>query len=600
MNVFFLLTLLCFGVWAPFGFADEAPPPAPPVITGGEGDVEPAAVEAETPAISAGDEPLQDPSEVPQSTTVSVWKESADDLDEVTLSVSAGYDVVVEGPQIEGTGAFHLVHPEGLSTESITLDPSFLVEADSKLFFESRLGTATSDQVAEVWISDNDGASWSLLWSQPGEGQPGQTAFQRREIDLSARAGDTVRLRFQYRFSGGSYYSGTSLSLGWLIDDIQVGDTYVIDPTPYSIGDPTDLEQQNLEFINRARASASAEAIRLRDSDDPDVVSAMNFFEVDKVLLVQQFGDLTETAPPLVLNAKLTAAARLHSQDMLNNEFQGHTSSNNPPPPNEAGDSMGMRLSRQGYDFSTAGENVFAYAESNWHAHAGFNIDWGSGANGSIGGMQDPPGHRLSIHNPDFREIGIGILEGSQGSVGPMLVTQNFGVSQSMDTPFITGVAWEDLNGNGEYDPGEGLSGLEVTVEGERFMAATSGSGGFGVPVFADGTYTVHFQAEGHPDWTTSVEVSGGQNVKVDYRRDTVPFDPVIAPLAGDGSSSEGFTLSVTEAYRVPVLQYSDDLSLEDWQDLPEMDPEDLGGQEYRFTLPAAPEGSRFYRLVFP
>ena len=535
---------------------------------------------------------------LPQSEALTVWKESADTLDHVSLSVSSGYDVVKSGPHIEGTGVFHLVHPDGISTETITMAPSFLAGPNSKLFFESRLGVATPSQVAEVQISTNDGANWSLLWSQPGLGQPGQSTFHRQEIDLVAWAGETLRIRFRYRFSGGGYYPGTSVALGWLIDDIQFGETYLIEPVPYSIGEPTGLEQQNLEFINRARASASAEAIRLRDTDDPDVVSAMNSFNVDKVLLVEQFGELTETVPPLVFNPKLIAAARLHSQDMLDNVFQGHTSSANPPSPNEPYDSMGDRISHQGYDFATAGENVFAYAKSNWHAHAGFNIDWGSGSQGSIGGMQNPPGHRLSIHNGSFREIGIGIIEGTNDSVGPMLVTQNFGTSQSMNTPFITGVAWRDLNGNGEYDPGEGLGGLEVIVEGERFMAVTSTSGGFGIPVFADGTYTVHFQSPDHPDWSGSVQVNGGQNVKVDYLWDTVPFYPVIAPLVTDTTSSGGFTLSVSEAYSLPLLQYSDDL--QDWFDLPEITPENMGGNEYQFPLPAPPDGARFYRLAFP
>lgn len=573
--------------------AAEAPPPAPPPVT--DSPLQPAVADA-LPGASVS-LPQQEPLDSPQSDPLSVWKESADSLDHVTLSVSSGYSVLVSGPQIEGSGAFHLVHPNDVSTQTITLNPSFAVGADTKLFFESRLGTATASQVAEVQISTNDGASWTLIWSQAGLGQPGQTAFQRQEVALADWEGQTVRIRFRYRFSGGSYFPQTSLNMGWLIDDIQVGEVYEITPVIYSIGEPTGLEQQNLEWINRARQSAPAEAVRLRDTDDPDVVSAMNFFDVDKVLLVEQFGELTETVPPLAWNAQLIAAARLHSLDMLNNSFQGHSSSADPPEPNQPFDTMVDRLSRQGYDYATAGENVYAYAKSNWHAHAGFNIDWGSGSQGSIGGMQNPPGHRLAIHSANFREIGIGILEGSNGPVGPMLVTQNFGTRQSMNTPFITGVAWQDLNENGEYDPGEGLGGIGIRVDGQRFMAVTSSSGGFAIPVFADGSYTVRFQSEDHPDWISVVEVSGGQNVKIDYQRETIPIPTLSAPQTA-GAPGGAFTLSVTGAFIAPGLQYSDDLDA--WHSIMDLSPENLGNQTYQFTLPPPPDGARFYRIVFP
>src|SRR5260370_29493721 len=32
---------------------------------------------------------------------------------------------------------------------------------------------------------------------------------------------------------------------------------------------------------------------------------------------------------------------------------------------------------------------------------------------GSVGGMQDPPGHRNNINSPLFREIGVGVVDGS-------------------------------------------------------------------------------------------------------------------------------------------------------------------------------------------
>src|SRR5262249_12390631 len=47
----------------------------------------------------------------------------------------------------------------------------------------------------------------------------------------------------------------------------------------YSIGDPTDEEQQILEFINRARANPPAEGMRLDTTTDPDVSFAYQYWK---------------------------------------------------------------------------------------------------------------------------------------------------------------------------------------------------------------------------------------------------------------------------------------------------------------------------------
>lgn len=572
-----------------------AEPPAPPPA--------PAPVVAPNPLPVAESAPLPDRLVLRGSGAparplgaISVWKEAADNLDHVTVTVSPGYDVVISGPQVEGTGAFHLAHPQPAS-QVILLDPEFDIREDTRLFFESRLGWATTGQVARAELSVNQGASWTPVWSRPGTGDSGQGGFHRIEIPLGETyAGQLVRLRFHYAFAGGSYYPQTDPHVGWLLDDIQVGPEYVIDPAWHSIGQPTDLEQQNLEMINRARRSASEEAIRLRDTTDPHVVAAMTYFQVDPVLLVEQFGELPESLPPLAFNENLLAAARLHSWDMLWNEFQGHVSSADPPPPNEPFDTLPQRIQRQGYQYQTIGENVFAYAQSVWHAHAGFNIDWGTGAQGSIGGMQNPPGHRLAIHHAGYREIGIGLVEGSSGPVGPMLVTQNFGVEIGRDQPFITGAAWEDLDGNDFYDPGEGLAGIVVTVDGNRFGAVTAGSGGYAVPVPGNGVYTVRFGAPGFPGWIAEVTVTNGHSVKLDYRLDQIPpiLPPVIQAVMRHPADAGLLRIFCLVPSGIPILQTSVDLAA--WEDLPGVPPVGQGGDVHLFEPPV--NGTRrFYRV---
>jgi uncharacterized protein YkwD len=290
-------------------------------------------------------------------------------------------------------------------------------------------------------------------------------------------------------------------------------------PVHYSIGEPTDDEQHMLELINRARYNAIEEALRFMTTTDPDVLAAYVAYHVDLNVMTNQFSWLGSSVPPLAMNAKLIASARLHSQDMLLNRFQGHNSSTNPPPPDQPGDSPLDRVLRQSYPATYWGENAYAYGQSIFHAHAAFAVDWGSGSN-TVGGMQSPPGHRNTIYRYGFygySEIGVGIVTGSVSNFGPYFVTEDFG-SVSNPSAFITGVAHYDLNGNAFYDPGEGLGGLTVAVLGLPTAGVTAVSGGYAVPVPSNGAYTVTVSGPGMAAVTNTVTVSAGRNQRFDFR----------------------------------------------------------------------------------
>ncbi len=438
--------------------------------------------------------------------------ENADTLDHATLSpATPSYSVLQSANYLEGTAAFQLANPN-FTDHSVTLTPSFVPAADTQLHFLSLLRYATSSQIAKVQISAN-GGPWFTLHSQAGTNGPGESSFRLVSIALSDYAGQSVQIRFLYDCDGPNAYNGTSSITGWFIDDIQVGDTY--DPLLYNgVGDPSALEILSVEYINRARANANAEALRLAATDDPDVLSAIDYFDVDLNEMISQFATLPTTVPPLAIHVSLTTAARLHSEDMLLNNFQGHSSSSDPPPPHLPGDAPGDRLDHQGYDWQTVGENVYAYAESVWHAHAGFNIDWGYGAYG----MQVPPGHRQSIHNPSYREIGVGIVEGINGSVGPVLVTQDLATAQNRNQPLLVGVTHLDADNDAFYDPGEGIGGVTISVDGAYYRTLSSPEGAYAIPLPGDGSYSVTFQRPGYLPQSIDFTVTNGQNVKVDYR----------------------------------------------------------------------------------
>jgi hypothetical protein len=173
-----------------------------------------------------------------------------------------------------------------------------------------------------------------------------------------------------------------------------------------------------------------------------------------------------------------------------------------------------------GYEWNTAAENVFASARSVEHGHAGFEVDWGSGA-GAVGGMQTPPGHRISIHSQDYREIGIGVVLGQNSkppnfAVGPQLVSQEFGSRDDL-TPFVTGVVYYDLNANQFYDLGEGVSGARVTAAGSSYFADSAASGGYSLPVPGNGSFDVQIALAGAPAHIQRVQVSNQSSVKLDH-----------------------------------------------------------------------------------
>jgi uncharacterized protein YkwD len=316
-------------------------------------------------------------------------------------------------------------------------------------------------------------------------------------------------------------------------------------PTLYSIGEPTDEEQLYLELINRARANPTAEGLRLATSTDPDVQSALKQFNVDLDVLKNEFAAL-EPRPPLAMNKKLTDAARLHTQFLFETATQTHTGRNE--------STISERITAAGYDWSSVSENVYSYARDTFYSHDGFQVDWGNGP-GATYGMQAGRGHRVAIHDetpepgidPDVginREVGIGVILGNNTvgmrTVGPHLVTQNLGTDMN-DTPFVTGVAYYDLNANHFYDLGEGIGGLTVNVDGASFHAVTSASGGYAVPVpITNASRAVTFTGLAANGADTAV-ISGGANVKVDFKPTFVP-----ASLTGSDAIQTGVTSNYT------------------------------------------------------
>ncbi|HRI15546.1 MAG TPA: hypothetical protein PLX89_21315 [Verrucomicrobiota bacterium] len=276
--------------------------------------------------------------------------------------------------------------------------------------------------------------------------------------------------------------------------------------TLYSVGDPTDEEQMYLELINYVRADPAGEAQRLASSTDPDVQAAYAQYGVDLNKFVTDTSAYP-VAPPLAFEPRLIQAARGHSQWMKTTGTQAHDETN---PKRTTGD----RINAVGYPWRIYGESIFAYSHSPWHGHAGFEVDWGDTV-GSVGGMQNPPGHRNNNHEPRFREAGVGVLNGNgPNNTGPQFVTIDFS-ARANQAPLVTGVVYYDLNSNQRYDVGEGVGGITVNVSDSSSYAVTTASGAYAVPT-SNGARSVSFIAPNLAVPSIDRTVANSNNLKVD------------------------------------------------------------------------------------
>ena len=305
----------------------------------------------------------------------------------------------------------------------------------------------------------------------------------------------------------------------------------------WDAGDPAPDEQLVLEIINRARANPTAEGTRLSTFSPVPLPG----------------GDITEgldnpgnvgPRPPLAMSKLLLATARAHSDDMYNRDYFTHDTLS---PPTQTWD---QRINAGGY-FGSLGENI-ATASSGTAAFLedSLMVDWFLGP----GGVPTPiahRGHRVNLLDVDtaaspFREIGVGYHLGA--SVLPSgfkdFLTQDFG--RNANGPFVVGVVYDDANGNGFYDIGEGMQNVTVRVSSAPGVyAITTASGGFAFPADTTmGTITVEFTGGPFGATVVSKPVTPGfpgENVKVDCKGSEAGIPPGGGgPPPGGGGSGGG------------------------------------------------------------
>jgi hypothetical protein len=271
--------------------------------------------------------------------------------------------------------------------------------------------------------------------------------------------------------------------------------------TQYDCGDPSADEQLVLEYINRARANPTAEGQRL----GIDITEGLTN------------PGLVKAQPPLAMNKALWQIARAHSEDMYTRNFFDHT--------NPDGLDPFERMAAVGYSFTLAGENIATGSNS-----TATDLENLLMVDAGISGR----GHRVNLldirSGTIFREIGVGYHAAStpNASGRRTYMTQDFGANSS--GPFLVGVVYNDANGNGFYDAGEGLAGVTISPDSGTHFAVSSTSGGYAFPVGTSGSITVTASGGALSAAIVKTVSLSGVNVKQDF----------LASEAGGGGGGGG------------------------------------------------------------
>lgn len=247
-------------------------------------------------------------------------------------------------------------------------------------------------------------------------------------------------------------------------------------------------EQYLLELINRARLDPAAEAERYG-------------IDLNDGLDIGTIG--TEALQVLSPNSGLEDAASNHSEWMLDNDSFSHSGS--------SGSNAGDRIQNDGYSL----RGSWGWRENlAWLGTTG-TIDLEAAIEQHHEGLYLSESHRVNTFATGMREIGIGQETGTFTYDGTTynssMLTENF--AKSGTDVFVTGVAFDDTDGDAFYSIGEGRD--DVWVKAGDTRVETAAAGGYGVAVDAATDVTVQVGIDERTLATISVDLSDG-NAKVD------------------------------------------------------------------------------------
>ncbi len=147
------------------------------------------------------------------------------DLD---ANISADYNIIENNQATSGVASYHLAHTPAPVNQYLTINKTLSVDNNAQISFDSFLGFATPDQLAQLQISIDNGTSWTNIYQRAGNGGLNDSGFQQETISLSDYAQRLINLRFVYAFESGTFFPQATSSVGWFIDDIQLQNVKIL------------------------------------------------------------------------------------------------------------------------------------------------------------------------------------------------------------------------------------------------------------------------------------------------------------------------------------------------------------------------------------
>jgi len=243
-------------------------------------------------------------------------------------------------------------------------------------------------------------------------------------------------------------------------------------------------EQLFLELVNAARLDPLGEAAR-------------QGIDLNAGLAPGTVADTPVQA--LAPNGQLQQAAADHGQWMLDTDTFSHDGA--------GGSTPGERMTAAGYVF----DGFWSWGENLALLRTSGTLDLESAIHSHHDGLYESPGHRENLFSPQFRETGVSQRNG-EFEVGwdASVLTHKFGLSGS--DVFLTGVIYDDEDGDGFYSVGEGRG--NVGVSAAEVVTSSWSAGGYTLAMDSDPAVTVTL-GSGDTAMQVTLDMSQG-NVKLD------------------------------------------------------------------------------------
>jgi uncharacterized protein YkwD len=278
-------------------------------------------------------------------------------------------------------------------------------------------------------------------------------------------------------------------------------------PSPYRLAHPTVVAAAATLLVAVAMAASAAPTLAAPTS------SGWSAEEQQFVYLLNQArwspGAVTAAAglpagtflppPPLAVNPNLAASAQARSDEMAVHNYFAHQSPISGRWPNQVARAAGYDL--PGYWPDEANNLESLHRGSPDPARV-------------LQSFIESPNHRNHVMGQGWfsghREIGVGLV--LEDRIWSIHTAVRDGASL-----FLTGVAYQDGDGDGQLDLGEGLAGVTIIVDGST--VATNAGGGWSLAV-EPGTHQVEASGAGFPGSATATVHVGQYNIAVDFIAD--------------------------------------------------------------------------------